>query len=180
MGSVCQADPLRFGIRLSSPGVSSNVPKGSLFCLNYPIRHSDPVSMITKERLPSLQGGPRLRAIYSATLVLPTSMPSLRSSPWILGARHNGLKTLISRISRRISNNTVADLKPAPCQRTTYRVGRLQVHHTSWERASVIGDDRRKPCAQYHLAMISFDPFRRFLATIENLRCCSRDTSNTH
>jgi hypothetical protein len=58
--------------------------------------------------------------------------------------------------------------------------GRTQVHHTSWERASVIGDDRRKPCAQYHLAMISFDPFRRFLATIENLRCCSRDTSNTH
>src|SRR6201993_783711 len=59
------------------------------------------------------------------------SMPSLRSSPWILGAPHNGLAMLISRISRRISNGTVGrpqrrrdfqrqyDLKPARCQRMT-------------------------------------------------------------
>src|ERR1700720_419770 len=59
------------------------------------------------------------------------SMPSLRSSPWILGAPHNGLAMLISRISRRISNGTVGrpqrrrdfqrqyDLKPARCQRIT-------------------------------------------------------------
>jgi len=53
---------------------------------------------------------------------------------------------LISRINRRISNDTVGrpqqrrdfqrqySLKPARCQRIPrYRVGRLQVHHTSWE-----------------------------------------------
>src|SRR6516164_6910232 len=77
------------------------------------------------------EGGPLLRAIYLATLVWPTSMPSLRSSPWILGAPHNGLTMLISRISRRISNDTVGrpqrrrdlqrkySLKPARCQRIT-------------------------------------------------------------
>src|SRR5215468_4581377 len=32
------------------------------------------------------EGGPLLRTIYLATLVWPISMPSLRSSPWILGA----------------------------------------------------------------------------------------------
>src|SRR5215469_579236 len=47
------------------------------------------------------EGGPLLRTIYLATLVWPISMPSLRSSPWILGAPHNGLAMLISRISRR-------------------------------------------------------------------------------
>src|SRR5258705_11309849 len=61
----------------------------------------------------------------------PISMPSLRSPPWILGAPHSGLAMLISRISRRISNDTVGrpqrcrdfqrqyDLKPARCQRMT-------------------------------------------------------------
>src|SRR5215469_8423596 len=53
------------------------------------------------------EGGALLRAIYLATLVWPTSMPSLRSSPWILGAPHNGLAMLTSRISRRISNGTI-------------------------------------------------------------------------
>src|SRR5258708_25788723 len=74
------------------------------------------------------EGGPLLRAIYLATLVWPISMPSLRSSPWILGAPHNGLAMLISR---RISNSTVGrpqrrrdfqrqyDLKPVRCQRIT-------------------------------------------------------------
>src|SRR6476619_5089961 len=77
------------------------------------------------------EGGPLLRAIYLVTLVWPISMPSLRSSPWILGAPHNGLAMLFSRISRRISNDTVGrpqrcresqrqyDLKPARCQRMT-------------------------------------------------------------
>jgi hypothetical protein len=45
------------------------------------------------------EGGPLLRAMYLATLVWPISMPSLRSSPWILGAPHNGLAMLISRIT---------------------------------------------------------------------------------
>src|SRR6202035_1379488 len=77
------------------------------------------------------EGGPLLRAIYLATLVWPTSMPSLRSSPWILGAPHNGLATLIWRISWRISTVTAGrpqrcfdfhrqyDLNPARCQRIT-------------------------------------------------------------
>jgi hypothetical protein len=77
------------------------------------------------------EGGPLLRAIYLATLVWPISMPSLRSSPWILGAPHSGLAMLIPRISRRISNGTVGrpqrcrvfqrqyDLKPARCRRMT-------------------------------------------------------------
>src|SRR6478735_9512240 len=40
-------------------------------------------------------------------------MPSLSNSPWILGAPHNGLATLISRISRRISNDTVVSASAA-------------------------------------------------------------------
>src|SRR5262245_50949312 len=68
-------------------------------------------------------GGPLLRTIYLATLVWPTSMPSLRSSPWILGAPHNGLAMLISRISRRISNDNrsaaAASRFPAPIQSKT-------------------------------------------------------------
>src|SRR3954451_13102331 len=73
------------------------------------------------------EGGPLLRTIYLATLVWPISMPSLSNSPWIRGAPHNGLAMLISRISRRISNDTVGrpqqrrdfqrqyDRKPARC-----------------------------------------------------------------
>jgi hypothetical protein len=95
------------------------------------VHRRDPVSMVAKERLPSLRRRAPLRAIYLATLVWPTSMPSLRSSPWILGAPHNRLAMLISRISRRISRDTVGrpqrrrdfqrqyDLKPARCQRIT-------------------------------------------------------------
>jgi hypothetical protein len=76
-------------------------------------------------------GGTLLRTRYLATLVWPTSMPSLRSSPWILGAPHNGLATLIWRISWRISAVTAGrpqrcfdfhrqyDLNPARCQRIT-------------------------------------------------------------
>src|SRR6516165_1189989 len=77
------------------------------------------------------EGGALLRAIYLATLVWPISIPSLRSSPWILGAPHNGLAVLISRISRRNSKGTVGrprrrldfqrqyDRNPARCQRIT-------------------------------------------------------------
>src|SRR5258706_5318008 len=52
-------------------------------------------------------GGSRLLTIYLATLVCPTSMPSLSNSPWIRGAPHSGLAMLISRISLRISGSTV-------------------------------------------------------------------------
>src|SRR6202163_2157776 len=98
------------------------------------IHRGNPISMVTKERPPSLRGrNPPPHHIfgYLATLVWPTSMPSLRSSPWILGAPHAGLATLIWRISWRISTVTAGrpqrcfdfhrqyDLNPARCQRIT-------------------------------------------------------------
>lgn len=76
-------------------------------------------------------GGRLPRAIYWATVVCPTSMPSLRSSPWIRGAPQNGFATLISRISCRTSSSVFGrppwglDLhrqycrNPARCQRIT-------------------------------------------------------------
>src|SRR5258705_8514861 len=59
--------------------------------------------------------------MYLATLVCPISMPSLRSSPWIRGAPHNGLAMLISRISVRISGgnsrpSATRSRLPAPVQ----------------------------------------------------------------
>src|SRR5438094_525633 len=90
-----------------------------------------PAAWLRRNVFHPCEGGPLLRAIYLATLVWPISMPSLRSSPWILGAPHNGLAMLISRISRRISNGAAGrpqrcrdfkrqyDLKPVRCQRMT-------------------------------------------------------------
>jgi hypothetical protein len=89
--------------------------------------------MIVQERLPALGWGLLRLAIYLATEVWPTSMPSLRSSPWILGAPQRGLARLIPRIRRRISSGTLGlplldrdfqrqnRRKPARCQRTTVR-----------------------------------------------------------
>src|SRR5262249_19834755 len=69
--------------------------------------------------------------MYLATLVCPTSIPSLSSSPWIRGAPHNGFAMLMSRINWRSSSNTAGrpgrrldfqrqyDRKPARCQRIT-------------------------------------------------------------
>jgi len=45
------------------------------------------------------EGGLRVRTMYLATVVWETSMPILRSSPWIRGALHKGLAALIFRIS---------------------------------------------------------------------------------
>src|SRR2546421_3055552 len=39
--------------------------------------------------------------MYFATVVCPTSMPSLSSSPWMRGAPHSGFAMLISRMSWR-------------------------------------------------------------------------------
>src|SRR5260370_40549862 len=41
--------------------------------------------------------------MYLATVVSPTSMPSLSSSPWMRGAPQSGLARLITRISWRVS-----------------------------------------------------------------------------
>src|SRR5262249_19731801 len=104
------------------------------------------------------EGGPLLRAIYLATLVWPISMPSLRSSPWILGAPHNRLARLISRISRRISSGTVGrprrrrdfqrqyDLKPARCQRIT-------VSGRTIASASYISGNRRQTAPNISLSI---------------------------
>jgi hypothetical protein len=112
------------------------------------VHRGNAISVVAKERLPSLRGGPLLRAIYLATLVWPTSMPSLRSSPWILGAPHNGLATLTSRISR---NGTVGrpqrrrdfqrqyNLTPARCQRIT--VSGRTIASVSY----VLGNSRQTP-----------------------------------
>src|SRR6202022_2806898 len=90
-----------------------------------------PSAWLRRNVLHPYEGGTLLRTIYLATLVWPTSMPILRSSPWILGAPHNGLATLIWRISWRISTVTAGlpqrcfdfhrqyDLNPARCQRIT-------------------------------------------------------------
>src|SRR6202051_1416494 len=95
------------------------------------VPRGNPIRGVTKERPPSLRGGTLLRTIYLATLVWPTSMPSLRSSPWILGAPHNGLAPLILRINLRILPVPAGrpqrsfdcrrqyDLNPARCQRIT-------------------------------------------------------------
>src|SRR6202022_2237720 len=88
-----------------------------------------PSAWVRRNVLHPCEGGTLLRTIYLATLVWPTSMPSLRSSPWILGAPHNGLATLIWRKSWRISTVTAGrpqrhfdfhrqyDLNPPRCQR---------------------------------------------------------------
>src|SRR5258708_21118546 len=52
------------------------------------------------------EGGLRRRTMYLLTLVSPTSMPSLRSSPWMRGAPQSGFSRLILRISLRISFDT--------------------------------------------------------------------------
>jgi hypothetical protein len=54
-------------------------------------------------RSSSLASGRLLLAMYFATVVWPTSIPSLSSSPCIRGAPHNGLATLISRMRWRMS-----------------------------------------------------------------------------
>src|SRR5258708_40242221 len=90
-----------------------------------------PSAWVRRNVLHPCEGGTLLRTICLATLVWPTSMPSLRSSPWILGAPHNGLAPLIWRISWRISPVTAGrpqrcfdfhrqyDLNPARCERIT-------------------------------------------------------------
>jgi hypothetical protein len=74
-------------------------------------------------------GGRLCRAMYLATEVWPTSVPSLRSSPWMRGAPQKGFAKLISRISCRNSRATLGrpgrrDFQrqklrnPARCHRT--------------------------------------------------------------
>src|SRR5262249_40085663 len=51
-------------------------------------------------------GGRRLLAMYFATVVCTTLMPSLSSSPCIRGAPQSGFAMLILRVKRRMSTGT--------------------------------------------------------------------------
>jgi hypothetical protein len=68
------------------------------------------------------EGGPHRLTIHFATLDWATSNPSLSSSPWMRGAPHGGLSTLIRRISARRSGERHFQRqyrrKPARCHRT--------------------------------------------------------------
>src|SRR6478672_7602033 len=68
------------------------------------VRSMDDVGcMVMQEGRHPVEGGPHRLTILFATLDWATSKPSLSSSPWIRGAPHSGLSTLIRRISARSS-----------------------------------------------------------------------------
>ena len=85
--------------------------------------------MIQEERSPALRWWAPASGHVLGNRGLATSMPSLRSSPWMRGAPQSGLARLISRISRRISGGTLGlparrldfqrqkERKPARCHR---------------------------------------------------------------
>src|SRR6478672_10183960 len=66
-----------------------------------------PSAWLRRNVLQPCEGGRLRRAMYLATQVWPTSMPSLRSSPWMRGAPQRGFAMLISRISCRTSRGTL-------------------------------------------------------------------------
>src|SRR6476646_3671020 len=66
-----------------------------------------PSAWFRRNVLQPCDGGRRRRAMYLATEVWPTSMPRLRSSPWMRGAPQRGFARLISRISCRTSRGTL-------------------------------------------------------------------------
>src|ERR1700737_4303275 len=92
-------------------------------------RHA--VGMVAKKRLPPLARRSSPPNHVLGTVVCPTSMPSLSSSPWILGAPQSGLAMLMSRIICLTSTGTFGrpprgrdchrqyKRKPARCQRIT-------------------------------------------------------------
>src|SRR6266853_697884 len=62
-----------------------------------------PSAWLRRKLFQPCDGGRLLLAMYFATVVCPTSMPSLSSSPWIRGAPQSGFATLMSRMSWRMS-----------------------------------------------------------------------------
>jgi hypothetical protein len=101
-----------------------------------------PFVWLRKNVFQPCDGGVLLRIIYLATLVCPTSIPSLSSSPWMRGAPHNGLARFISRINCRVSVGTAGrprrlldfqrqnNRKPARCHRIT--VSGLTMVSATW------------------------------------------------
>src|SRR5262245_48261840 len=67
------------------------------------IHRRNAVGMIAQKVFQPCDGGCLLLAMYFATVVCPTSMPSLSSSPWIRGASQSGFAALMSRMSWRMS-----------------------------------------------------------------------------
>src|SRR3954452_2278006 len=94
---------------------------------------ASPSAWLRRNVLQPCDGGRLRRAMYLATEVWTTSMPSLRSSPWMRGAPPERIGKLIARISRRISSVTFGlptrgrdfqrqkERKPARCQRIRVR-----------------------------------------------------------
>jgi hypothetical protein len=72
--------------------------------------------MVLKEGPPVLRGHLRWRTMYFPTLVSPTSMPSLSSSPWMWREPQSGFSRLSLRISSRTSSGTF--LRPRFPRRT--------------------------------------------------------------
>ncbi len=62
-----------------------------------------PSAWLRRKIFQPCDGGRLLLAMYFATVVCPTSMPSLSSSPCIRGAPQSGLAMLMSRMSWRMS-----------------------------------------------------------------------------
>src|SRR5262249_5859522 len=63
------------------------------------VNRGDAVRMVAKKGSPALRGpSPPPRHVL-ATLVWPTSIPSLSNSPWMRGAPQSGLATLIFQIN---------------------------------------------------------------------------------
>jgi hypothetical protein len=109
-------------------------------------------------------------------------MPSFRSSPWILGAPHNGLSVLIWQIKRRSSHGTAGragrlldfqrqyDRNPARCQRIT--VSGLTIARASY----AFGNDRQ---AAANISR-SIEPKKSLFgaARRRTLICCRRTSSS--
>src|SRR5882757_9124964 len=64
------------------------------------------LDVVLKERPPGLRRWLPVAYDVLATLVSPTSMPSLSNSPWMRGAPQSGFSRLILRISWRTSFDT--------------------------------------------------------------------------
>src|SRR6266851_9575717 len=73
-----------------------------------------PSAWLRRKVVQPWDGGRLRRAMYLATLVCPTSMPSLSSSPWIRGAPHSGLARQLAYLRRHLWPSPAGSRFPAP------------------------------------------------------------------
>ena len=110
--------------------------------------------MVADKCSPSLRWRPSTLRHVLATGVWPTSIPSLSSSAWILGAPQSGLARLISRIKRRISSGTLfwrwksRSRAGRPNSRNPARCQRMIVFGLTIVKASTIRDAIRERVAK--------------------------------